>query len=60
MLMHIMLSTGVLKIRKLEAVSNVCEVAMKENAKQRSILLVKRQTRYERKLAISFKPLKQD
>ena len=50
MLMYIMLSTGVLKIRKLEAISNVCEVAMKENAKQRSILLAKRQTMQRGKL----------
>ena len=46
-----MLSTGIMKIRILKAVSSACKVAMKENAMQRSILLAKRQTRQRGKLS---------
>ena len=46
-----MLCTGVLKIGELAAMSNACNMAMKENAIKRSILLAKRQTRQRGKLS---------
>ena len=39
-----------MKIRELPAISNICEVAIKENAMQRSILLAKKQTMQRAKL----------